>query len=95
MTSSDFNYQPIDLEKFFFHDNFMSSNVAEDGANVFYFFKTDSSSFIGSGFRRVFIQNKNLRTRRTGRLLQRIVELETYQVLSLLSLSPSKRKLLI
>ena len=49
-------------------------------------FKSDRTNFLGSGFRRVFIQNKNLRTRRTGRLLQRIVELETYQVLSLLGL---------
>ena len=87
MASSAYNYQPIDVEKYFFHDNFSGSNVAEDGANVFISFKTDSSNFIGSGFRRVFIQNKNLRTRRTGRLLQRIVELETYQVLSLLGLS--------
>ena len=92
MASSDFIYQPIDLEKFFFHDNFAGSNVAEDGANVFISFKTDSSSFIGSGFRRVFIQNKNLRTRRTGRLLQRIVELETYQVLSLLGLSQVRKE---
>ena len=92
MASSDFNYQPIDLEKFFFHDNFAGSNVAEDGANVFISFKTDSSNFIGSGFRRVFIQNKNLRTRRTGRLLQRIVELETYQVLSLLGLSQVRKE---
>ena len=49
-------------------------------------FKSDRTNFLGSGLRRVFIQNKNLRTRRTGRLLQRIVELETYQVLSLLGL---------
>ena len=87
MASTDYNYQPIDVEKYFFHDNFAGSKVAEDGANVFISFKTDNSNFIGSGFRRVFIQNKNLRTRRTGRLLQRIVELETYQVLSLLGLS--------
>ena len=91
MASSAYNYKPIDLEKYFFHDNFAGSNVAEDGANVFISFKTDSSNFINSGFRRVFIQNKNLRTRRTGRLLQRIVELETYQVLSLLGL-PQVRK---
>ena len=86
MVPSNFNYRPIDIEDFFYHDNFAGSNVAEDGANVFMSFKSDSSDFLGSGFRRVFIQNKNLRTRRTGRLLQRIVELETYQVLSLLGL---------
>ena len=50
-------------------------------------FKSDRTDFLGTGFRRVFIQNKALRTRRTGRLLQRIVELETYQVLSLLGLT--------
>ena len=86
MLPSKSNFKPIDIEKFFYHDNFAGSNVAEDGANVFMSFKSDRTNFIGSGFRRVFIQNKNLRTRRTGRLLQRIVELETYQVLSLLGL---------
>ena len=86
MLPSKSNFKPIDIEKFFYHDNFAGSNVAEDGANVFMSFKSDRTNFLGSGFRRVFIQNKNLRTRRTGRLLQRIVELETYQVLSLLGL---------
>ena len=79
-------FKPIDIEGYFYHDNFAGSNVAEDGANVFMSFKSDRTNFLGSGLRRVFIQNKNLRTRRTGRLLQRIVELETYQVLSLLGL---------
>jgi uncharacterized membrane-anchored protein len=86
MAPSNFNFRPIDIEEFFYHDNFAGSNVAEDGANVFMSFKSDRTDFLGTGFRRVFIQNKNLRTRRTGRLLQRIVELETYQVLSLLGL---------
>ena len=86
MAPPNFNFRPIDIEEFFYHDNFAGSNVAEDGANVFMSFKSDRTDFLGSGFRRVFIQNKNLRTRRTGRLLQRIVELETYQVLSLLGL---------
>ena len=57
-------------------------------------FKSDRTDFLGSGFRRVFIQNKNLRTRRTGRLLQRIVELETYQVLSLLGLPQVRQETL-
>ena len=91
MVPSNFNFRPIDIEDYFYHDNFAGSNVAEDGANVFMSFKSDRTDFLGSGFRRVFIQNKNLRTRRTGRLLQRIVELETYQVLSLLGL-PQVRK---
>ena len=86
MVPSNYNFKPIDIEKYFYHDNFAGSNVAEDGANVFMSFKSDRTNFLSSGFRRVFIQNKNLRTRRTGRLLQRIVELETYQVLSLLGL---------
>ena len=86
MAPTNFNFRPIDIEDFFYHDNFAGSNVAEDGANVFMSFKSDRTDFLGSGFRRVFIQNKNLRTRRTGRLLQRIVELETYQVLSLMGL---------
>ena len=87
MVPSNFNFRPIDIEDFFYHDNFAGSNVAEDGANVFMSFKSDRTDFLGTGFRRVFIQNKALRTRRTGRLLQRIVELETYQVLSLLGLT--------
>ena len=86
MVPSNYNFKPIDIEQFFYHDNFAGCNVAEDGANVFMSFKSDRTDFLGSGFRRVFVQNKSLRTRRTGRLIQRIVELETYQVLSLLSL---------
>ena len=86
MVPSKHIFKPIDIEGFFYHDNFAGSNVAENGANVFMSFKSDRTNFLGSGFRRVFIQNKNLRTRRTGRLLQRLVELETYQVLSLLGL---------
>ena len=86
MVPSKYIFKPIDIEEYFYHDNFAGSNVAEDGANVFMSFKSDRTNFLGSGLRRVFIQNKNLRTRRTGRLLQRIVELETYQVLSLLGL---------
>ncbi len=87
MSPSTYNFKPSDIESFFFHDNFAGSKVAEGGAKVFMSFKSDRTNFLGSGFRRVFIQNKSLRTRRTGRLLQRIVELETYQVLSLLGLS--------
>ena len=87
MAPSNHKFKPIEIEKFFYHDNFAGSNVAEDGANVFMSFKSDRTDFLGTGFRRVFIQNKALRTRRTGRLLQRIVELETYQVLSLLGLT--------
>ena len=94
MVPSNFNFRPIDIEEFFYHDNFAGSNVAEDGANVFMSFKSDRTDFLGSGFRRVFIQNKNLRTRRTGRLLQRIVELETYQVLSLLGLPQVRQETL-
>ena len=92
MVPSNFNFRPIDIEDYFYHDNFAGSNVAEDGANVFMSFKSDRTDFLGSGFRRVFIQNKNLRTRRTGRLLQRIVELETYQVLSLLGLEQVRQE---
>ena len=94
MTPSKHIFKPIDIEEYFYHDNFAGSNVAENGANVFMSFKSDRTNFLGSGFRRVFIQNKNLRTRRTGRLLQRIVELETYQVLSLLGLTQVRRETL-
>ncbi len=94
MVPSNYNFRPIDIEQFFYHDNFAGSKVAEDGANVFMSFKSDRTNFLGSGFRRVFIQNKNLRTRRTGRLLQRIVELETYQVLSLLGLPQVRQETL-
>ncbi len=91
MSPGKHNFNPNDIEKVFFHDNFAGSLVAESGAKVFMSFKSDKSYFLNDGFRRVFIQNKSLRTRRTGRLLQRIVELETYQVLSLLGL-PSVRE---
>ena len=60
MVPSNFHFRPIDIEEFFYHDNFAGSNVAEDGANVFMSFKSDRTNFLESGFRRVFIQNKIL-----------------------------------
>lgn len=92
MSPSGYIFKPSDIESYFFHDNFAGSRVAEGGAKVFMSFKSDRTNFLGLGFRRVFIQNKSLRTRRTGRLLQRIVELETYQVLSLLGLSKVRKE---
>ena len=92
MSPSSYIFKPSDIESYFFHDNFAGSTVAEGGAKVFMSFKSDRTNFLGLGFRRVFIQNKSLRTRRTGRLLQRIVELETYQVLSLLGLSKVRKE---
>ena len=77
---------PLEIENVFFHDNFAGSEVAEKGAKIFMSFKSDRTNYFNTGFRRVFIQNVSLRSRRTGRLLQRIVELETYQVLSLIGL---------
>ncbi len=92
MCAGRFSLKPIDIEKLFFHDNFAGSKVAEGGAKVFMSFRSDRTNVLQMGFRRVLIQNMSLRSRRTGRLLQRIVELETYQVLSLLGLPEARNQ---
>jgi uncharacterized membrane-anchored protein len=74
------------IAEIFGHDNFAGSFAAEGGAQVFMSFKLDDSAFLESGFSRILVQNTALAGRRTGRLLQRLTEIETYRSFALLSL---------
>jgi uncharacterized membrane-anchored protein len=59
----------------------LGSNVAGDRANVYTSFKLHSD-----GFGRILIQSRLLNSFQAGRLIQRMLEIETYQMMALLSL---------
>lgn len=86
MTPRGEELNPADIEALFGHDNFAGSAVADGDARVFMSLKLDDSLLDGAGLSRTLIQNPNLRTRRTGRLLQRVLDIETYRAFSLLAL---------
>ena len=61
-------------------ENIAGSLVADDGAKLFTDFRLHSD-----GFGRVLIQIRDLPPRRTGRLVQRVLEIETYRLMALLA----------
>lgn len=61
------------------------SNVSSGRANVFTSFRIHSD-----GFSRVYIESSALNTYQAGRLVQRLLEIETYQMMALLSLPIAK-----
>ena len=63
------------------------SSVAQDKAEVYTSFRIHSD-----GFSRVLVQDKGLNSYQAGRLMQRVLEIETYRIMALLSL-PIARKL--
>ena len=67
-------------------DNFAASKVSGGGATAFMDFAIDSS-----GFGRVYLRDHGLQPRQAGRLVQRLLEIETYRMLALLAL-PLARK---
>lgn len=76
----------VDLHKLF-SSNTVAGSVVSSGAAIVW---TDFNIH-GDGFNRVLIEDKDLRQRQAGRLVQRILEIETYRMLALLSL-PLARK---
>ncbi len=69
--------QTLDL---FGTENVAGSNVADAGAVLFTDFRLHDD-----GFGRVLVRIRDLPSRRTGRLVQRILELETYRLMALLA----------
>jgi uncharacterized membrane-anchored protein len=59
----------------------LGSNVANNRANVYASFRIHSD-----GFGRIIIQSNLLNSYQAGRLIQRMLEIETYQMMALLSL---------
>ena len=62
-----------------------SNNFSDAAAQVHFAFDIDSA-----GYSRVVVFNKSIEAIRMGRIVQRIVEVETYRLLSLLGLATVK-----
>ena len=62
-----------------------SNNFSDDEAQVHFAFDIDAA-----GFSRVVIFNQEIQSSRMGRVVQRVVELETYRLLALLGLATVK-----
>lgn len=86
MISDDRVLSPEDISAMFGQDNFAAAHVSEKGARVFNSFKLDGHPFVKHGFNRILVQNPGLSTRQTGRLAQRLIELEIYRQFALLAL---------
>jgi uncharacterized membrane-anchored protein len=66
--------------------NFAASEVSGGAATVFMDFAIDEN-----GFGRIYVRDHGLKPRQAGRLVQRLLEIETYRMLALLAL-PLARK---
>jgi len=77
---------PADLETYFQHDNFAGSFVADHGARVYCSMKLEPHQKGEFAFTRVLVQNLGLSEQRTGRLIQRLLEIETYRHFAMISL---------
>ena len=77
---------PADLENYFHHDNFAGSIVSDHGARVYCSMKLDPHEKGEFAFTRVLVQNLGLSKQRTGRLIQRLLEIETYRHFAMISL---------
>ncbi len=78
------NEAPRELEQIlaiFGTDNVAGSTVADGAARVYTDFKPHAD-----GYSRVLIQDLGLAPRRAGRLIQRLLEIETYRLMALLAL---------
>ena len=69
-----------ELAELFGTENVAGSEVADGGAHVYTDFRLH-----GDGFGRWLIQDRGLPPRRAGRLIQRLLEIETYRLLALLA----------
>lgn len=72
--------QAAELESLFASDNIAGCQVAHNCAVVWTDFRLQ-----GDGFSRLLIHDQGLRPRQAGRLVQRLLEIETYRMMALLS----------
>ena len=86
MSMDNKSFQPAELTALFGHDNFTGSYTADNGARVFCSMKTDPHRDGHFAFTRILVQNDGLSEERTGRLIQRILEIETYRHFAMLAL---------
>ena len=74
------------LSELFSSNTVAGSEVSNSSARVWTDFHIHAD-----GFNRILIENINLRQRQTGRLVQRILEIETYRMFALLGLPLARR----
>ncbi len=72
---------PEELLEIFGTQNIVGSIVSDGGAGIWTDFRLHEDSFS-----RILVKNINMKERQTGRLLQRLWEIENYRLLALLSL---------
>jgi uncharacterized membrane-anchored protein len=74
------------LQDLFGHDNIVGSLVSGGSAAVWMDFKVRQD-----GFARILLRDGNLRPRQAGRLVQRLLEIETYRMTALLAFPAARR----
>jgi len=70
-----------ELQEYFFEDSLAGSNMAGGNAEAWTDFRLHDD-----GFGRILIHDAGLRSRQAGRLVQRLLEIETYRLMALLAL---------
>jgi len=79
-------YNPDEIRDIFGTHAIVGAWVSSNGATAWTDFRLH-----GDGFSRILVNNVSLKERQTGRLLQRLWEIETYRMMSLLSMSLTRR----
>jgi uncharacterized membrane-anchored protein len=94
LESSDRRRAPADIEHLFMANSLAGSTVSGGAAEVWTDFRIHAD-----GLGRILIQDRDLRPRQAGRLVQRMLEIETYRMMALLGLpvaqSASPKMLLV
>lgn len=71
---------PLELEQCLSADSLAGSEVAQGAARAFTDFRLHED-----GFTRILVEDRGLAPRRAGRLVQRLLEIETYRLMALLA----------
>jgi len=74
------------LVRHFGHDNIIGSQVSGGSAEVWMDFTVQAD-----GFARILLRDRTLKPRQAGRLVQRLLEIETYRMMALLAFPAAKR----
>ena len=77
---------PEELPRILGTDNFAGAQVSGGAANAFMNF-----AVLEDGYGRLLLRHKRLKPRQAGRLLQRLLEIETYRMMALLALPLARR----
>lgn len=75
-----------ELAEIFHTENVAGSEVADQAACVYTDFRLH-----GDGYGRILVQDRGLAPRRAGRLVQRLLEIETYRLMALLAFPMAKQ----